>query len=256
MTRTRFVALVIQWHSDIVEMLAAFGRTLSDSERHQLLYILLKYTRVASTLDTTIVANELLHRPNYLKRSGGIVRLLELNAQRVAYERKTFNSVPTVLRPPTIVEFTASDGRYYLAKLFTKEHFQQESAALNHCLGRSWLDHYLCATAKREVEIFSLREASTHRPVVTIEYKTRTKCIVQIKTYRNQLIERTAPFLSATMEAICFLWVGAAYDQDGVPYRRGVHDIADLQLLPRDCYLGYVTTVSASSRPPVMGRPP
>src|SRR5262249_30849187 len=168
-------------------------------------------------------------RPTFLNGRGSIAELMRLRARRIS---RQFNqrSDPR----PAIVEFSASDGRYYLARLFTKEHFQQESAALNHCLGTSWLAHYLSRSINGEIEIFSLRETNTHMPVVTIEYQVSAKRIVQIKTKRNQLIRHVDPFYPAALEALCYLTTGTAYDRHGAPYKRGLRDIADLHwLTPR-----------------------
>jgi hypothetical protein len=133
-------------------------------------------------------------------------------------------------RPP-IVEFTTSDDCYYLAKLFTKEHFQQESAALNHCLGRSGLAYYLSRSHKGDIEIFSLRDKSTHKSLVTIEYHVGAKRIAQIKTKRNELISNVHPFYQATLEALCYLTSGTAYRRHGAPYKRGLVIITDLRCL-------------------------
>jgi hypothetical protein len=242
--RAKFVALsqAIHWHDDIVKVLKSRGRTVSNPEGDQLLYILVKHRQWAQTLDTLGVADELVQRPNFLKGKAGITKLLELRGQRCALATKAQSS-PAPSRPPTIGEFTSSDGRYYLAKLFSKEHFQQESAELKHCLGRRWLDHYLSRTQKGELEIFSLREMETHKPVVTIEYNVDEKRIVQIKTSRtraNELVAKTGPYLPALMEALRHLCIGTAYDPHGAPLRRSVHSIADIRhLVPRGSLLLY-----------------
>jgi PcfJ-like protein len=196
--RARFRGLshALAWHTDINERLAAVGVVLSNAEHDRLLNILYKHTRSTATLETSSVADALVHHPNYLKGTGSIAQLLRLRVQRSSCD---VSQCPN-LRPP-IVEFTTSDGCYYLAKLFTKEHFEQESAALNHCLGRSSLAHYLSRTDNDEIEIFSLREKRTHKPVVTIEYQVSTKRIAQIKATRNRLIAHGDPFYAATLTA-------------------------------------------------------
>src|SRR5262249_31942214 len=149
------------------------------------LYILHKHTRLATTLDADCVARELVRRPNFLCGRGGISKLLQLHAERGA---RGGQRLPVSPAPPTLGEVTPSDGRYYLAKLFTKEHFQRESAVLNHCLGKSRLNHYLSRSIAGEIEIFSVRDLATHMPVVTIEYRVSTKLVAQIKTNCNQLV--------------------------------------------------------------------
>jgi hypothetical protein len=231
--RSNFLALrqAIRWHRRIDETLTSYGWILSSIERDRLLYIILKHARRARYVDTMRVADELVHHPNFLNRRGSIAKLLELHAQRSSREAGIISRIPETLCQPTIVEFTASDERYYLSKLFTQEHFSQESAVLHHCLGTTYLEHYLSLSLKGEVEIFSLRETGTHKPVVTIEYHAGTKRIAQLKAQRNQLIKRADPFFAATMEAIGYLRNGIAFDRHGTPYLRGVTTVADLDHL-------------------------
>jgi hypothetical protein len=229
--RSKFLRLrrAIRWHQSIVETLTGHGHSLSNAQLDRLLYIIFKHTRRARYIDTIRVATELIRRPNFLNRRGSIAKLLELHAERISHEVE--HPLPSALCQPTIVEFVASDERYYLAKLFTEQHFRQESVGLDHCLGRKYLQQYLALSRNGEVEIFSVREIGTHKPVVTIEYRVGTKHIVQLKTERNQLIKRGDPFFPATMEAIFYLATGTAYDRHGIPYRRGVSGVGDVEHL-------------------------
>src|SRR5262249_25540323 len=74
--RARFRGLshALAWHADINERLAAVGVVLSNTERDRLLNILYKYTRSTATLETSSVADELVHHPNYLKGTGSIAQ--------------------------------------------------------------------------------------------------------------------------------------------------------------------------------------
>jgi hypothetical protein len=204
---------------------------LTNAQLDRLLYIIFKHARRARYIDTTKVVDELIHRPDFLNHRGSIATLLKTHTERISLDAGINSPLTNAPYQPTIVEFVASDDRYYLAKLSTKQHFRQESAALNHCLGTTYLQRYLALSLNGEVEIFSVREINTHKPVVTIEYRVGAKRIVQIKTERNRLINRSDPFCAATIEAVCYLETGTAYDRHGIPYRRGVRALADMEHL-------------------------
>ena len=137
---------------------------------------------------------------------------------------------------PVPAETLSADGRYYLAQLLTEGHLKQESAFLEHCLGAGSLDYYLPRVRRGEIEIFSVRDARTHEPVVTIEYDVRSKSIQQVKGKNNGLLTLDSPHVKQTVELLAFLKNKSVHHdrrdaRSGAPLKREVHAIADLNQL-------------------------
>lgn len=84
------------------------------------------------------------------------IRIHNENALRVAekLKAKKIDALDTALN----IETDLDGGKYYLAKLSTKEHFENESAWLKHCLGTTHIDDYLKNLESGEFEYFTIRE--------------------------------------------------------------------------------------------------
>ena len=147
---------------------------------------------------------------------------------------------------PVSAETSSADGRYYLAQLVTEGHLKQESAFLEHCLGAGSLDYYLPRIRRGEIEIFSVRDARTHEPVVTIEYDVKSKSIKQVKGRNNQRLAPASPYVKQTVELLAFLKNHSVHHDKvdphtGAPLRRELRAIADLEQLVRKNSLLLVT---------------
>jgi len=78
------------------------------------------------------------------------------NTERAA--AKLSEKKVTIPETPFTIETQLEGGRYCLAKLTTREHFQKESAWLKHCLGGEFIDAYWNAYEQGKAEYFTVQE--------------------------------------------------------------------------------------------------
>lgn len=134
----------------------------------------------------------------------GIKRTLEEAEfeRRQSALRRRVSLMKEVEWTPLRVEASTKDGRYYLAELETGPQIRGEGQLLKHCLAEKSLDYYMRRIAAGEVELFSIRDNSTHEPVVTIEYDVKRAEVTQVKTIDNGEIVFFDSYSRATLELL------------------------------------------------------
>ncbi len=141
------------------------------------------YVNVPNLFDAIVEAPELLDdeeididriiRHHDTSISDGIRRILK--------ERENGNWTAHTKDKELIGELDG--GKRKLYKLFTKRHFEDESIALNHCLGIS--DFFINLSDKGEIEVFSY--CVDDKEYATILYDVKSNAIDQIKKHSNAL---------------------------------------------------------------------
>ncbi len=114
------------------------------------------------------------------------VRIHNENAQRAA--EKLRDKKLDGLKTPFTIEAELDSGKYYLAKLSTKDHFENESAWLKHCLGTTHVEDYLAASDGGASEYFTIRERWA-----TMPYDRRTEIFADILLETPESIHKLLP---------------------------------------------------------------
>lgn len=140
----------------------------------------------AVPINVPTCVDALLESPKFLQSDkGSIEKLFEM------HEMKTLQKIAELRRKrseytgeselnPYEALFETPSGAYYLARLLNMPHLEQESEYMDHCVGTS--ESYINKVKRGEVEIFSLRNKSDHKPLVTIEFDAKSGALLQVKT--------------------------------------------------------------------------
>lgn len=172
-----------------------------------------RHFQLHNSIDVNVLADALKETPKYLdSEEGTLHRLFEIHQQKTLIKIAERRKKLAELDPkdgeinPWENLFETKSGKYYLARLFNREHLEEESEFLQHCVGIE--DSYINKIISGEVEIFSFRKKphldvhnnhdsdgdDLNEPIVTIEYNRKTKVIEQIKGMNDELIADSDEF--------------------------------------------------------------
>jgi hypothetical protein len=136
----------------------------------------------AVPINVSTFVDALIETPKFLQSDkGSVMKLFEIHEmktlQRIAEIRKKRSEMTHEegLNPYEAL-FETPSGKYYLSRLLNMPHLEQESGYMKHCVGTS--DSYINKIKRGDVEIFSLRSTSDHKPNVTIEYDTKSGALL------------------------------------------------------------------------------
>ena len=126
---------------------------------------------------------------------------------------------------PAIIEHVSDDETLYLAKLLTKQHLEEESVAMKHCIGTN--DYYSSRMLRGDLEIFSIRDTKTHKPLLTIQYDKKSRKIVDMRGHGDASMDNNPkkvpmPSYPVLREFLEYIQVGVAYDTQGIEFIRGL----------------------------------
>ena len=156
-----------------------------------------------NTFPVHTLADAIREAPHLLASKAGISAILR------GHQRRTHQSAAVLRRTLSIHVPERSliwqDGDYRLEEAQDPRHLQQDSAALNHCVGTAYNTdalkhfgltetdsaaihflHYWISMKKRECRIFTLTSGSM--PIATLEYDVPSERIVQISGKNDDMV--------------------------------------------------------------------
>jgi len=107
--------------------------------------------------------------------------------------------------------FETESGNYHLSVLRSKNHLEEESEQMNHCVGTS--DSYINKINKGEIEILSFRNKEGE-PIITIEYNLKNGNIEQIKKESDEYLDFNDPYYKEFVESLQKMQETFVYDYD------------------------------------------
>jgi adenylate kinase family enzyme len=147
--------------------------------------------------------------------------------------KKTWVSISDRNEMPRIVETDLCNG-HYLLRLFTKQHFVDNSDILDHCLGHQSLDRYHAKSRSGRLQIFTVLRHKDETPVSTIIYDGEKKAIIQVKQEHDGLLDGSELHFAATLQAVQHLVSKPMFGPSGKYEILRVDQILDLEQMCLD----------------------
>ncbi len=232
-------AAVRELYGQVTDQLKSVGTDLSGTPGEGiLLHKLAIFCRANHSDDPLVIAQAVAAFPSVIESKGKpdlneIVTQFRTGAKQAG--DKTWREISERSgQVPMIAEFSIEGGQYYLGRLFTRGHFVANSDVLEHCLGRKSLDRYFEKSKRKDLEVYAVMRESDQTPVATIVYDTRLKSIGQIKQLGDKMITGQEEYFDAVIKSLAHLVQDTSYTESGLPYRRDVESVRDLEQISRD----------------------
>ena len=158
----------------------------------------------SSPVDIPVCVDALVESPKFLNSTkGSMNKLFEMHQmktlQKIAeLRRKRSEMTDSGTFNPYENLFETNNGKYYLARLLNMPHLEEESEYMDHCVGTS--TSYVNKIKKGEVEILSFRDKATDNPIATIEYDLKSKRLLQVKLFDDEIPDEPAVFTDEILE--------------------------------------------------------
>jgi hypothetical protein len=177
---------------------------------------LARYAQLNDEIDNNALFDAIVESPTFITNDkGSFQRLFEVHeektVQRIAEKRKRLADIKgnESLNPYEAL-FTTTSGNYYMARLLNMPHLKEESAYMDHCVGRS--ESYINKIKKGEIEILSFRtvpkinhetnKLEGDRPLMTIEYDLKNKTIKQMKGPGDSYLSKNNKYYEDMVDAL------------------------------------------------------
>lgn len=227
--------VICRMHSAVIAGLQKQNISITEMQKILLLKKMSVFMRGGNSCDEDVLVHLLLEDQTVINDRGLLLKdaLQKFLLNQRVLHLSAWEDISETDGVPMIIEATLQDGAYYLGRLFTREHFKQTSAVLEHCLERASLDRYFQKSKSEAIKVFGIYNAISTLPVVTIVYDADKKCILQIRHTDDNLLTGSEPYFDATIEALSHLVTKKEYTTTGLPISREVRRIQDLESVAR-----------------------
>ena len=157
----------------------------------------------SAPIDVPTAVDALVESPKFLgSDKGSMEKLFELHEMKTLQKIAEIRKKRAEMHESNVYEnlFETKNGKYYLARLLNMPHLEEESAYMKHCVGTS--TSYVNKIKEGKVEIFSFRTTGEDKPIITIEYDTKSHQLLQVKAYRDRIPTLADDFAPDLIEAV------------------------------------------------------